>query len=68
MIERFANNRLYRISYDNKKAMYKVVGCEAYNAIVEDIWIETDEVYYFEQKWQISEFLTSINGGVKVFL
>lgn len=66
MIERFANNRLYRILFDHKEHMYKVVGCEAYNAIVDQIWIETDEIYYFDFRHEIEKFLTDINGGVKV--
>ena len=68
MIERYANNRLYRILYDRKESMYKVIGCEAYNAIVDQIWIETDEIYYFDYLWQAAQFLTDINGGVRVRL
>ena len=68
MIERFANNRLYRVIFDTKAGQYKVIGCEAYNAIVDTFWLETDEIYYFDHRWEVSKFLTDINGGVKVFI
>ena len=62
MIERFINNRMYRIKQraDNK---WQCIGCEKYNAIVSPVYIETDEIHIFDTYVELKEFLKQINGG-----
>lgn len=62
MIERFINNRMYRIN-QQPDGKWQVRGYEEYNAIVGPIYVETDEIYIFDKHYEVSEFLKEINGG-----
>lgn len=62
MIERFINNRMYRISQRSDKR-WQAIGCEEYNAIVSPIYIETDEIHIFDTHNDLRVFLQQLNGG-----
>ena len=67
MIERFINNRMYRIN-QRSDGRWQAIGCEQYNAIVSPVYIETDEIHIFDRKYELSEFLKEINGGRPVWI